>query len=145
MTKASPLGSYQKIATQTAPPGQLVLMLYDGGIRFLERALAGFEYQDPLEFNSTINNNIIRAQEIISQLNHSLDLAQGGELAATLRRLYVYMDRRLTQSNVTKSPDGIHDTLQRLGELRNAWSGMLGQPAGPQPGLEPVETLYAQS
>ncbi len=60
-------------------------MLYDGAIRFLERALEGFQHDDPLEFNLTINNNILRAREIINELNNSLDLAQGGELAATLR------------------------------------------------------------
>ena len=55
MTTAATLRSYRTIATQTAPPGQLVLMLYDGAIRFLECALAAFEYEDPLEFNETIN------------------------------------------------------------------------------------------
>ena len=85
MATAAPLRSYQTIATQTAPPGQLVLMLYEGAIRFLERALAGFQHEDPLEFNETINNNVIRAQDILNELSNSLDLHQGGALAATLR------------------------------------------------------------
>lgn len=93
MTTADPVRSYKTIATQTAPPSQLVLMLYEGAIRFLDRALTGFHHDDPLDFNLTINNNILRAQEILSELNNSLDLEQGGELAATLRRLYDYMDR----------------------------------------------------
>jgi flagellar protein FliS len=120
-----PLKSYQTIATQTAPPGQLVVMLYEGAIRFLERALAGFQHTDPLEFNQTINNNIIRAREIINELNNSLDLDQGGELAATLRRLYNFMNRQLLRSNARKTPDGIHDTIRRLATLRDAWSEML--------------------
>jgi flagellar secretion chaperone FliS len=125
MTTAAPLRSYRTIATQTAPPGQLVLMLYEGAIRFLDRALAGFEQEDPLEFNATINNNVLRAQEILHELDHSLDLPQGGELALTLRRLYDYMNRQLTLSNTRKSPEGIHDTLKRLYVLRDAWSEML--------------------
>jgi flagellar secretion chaperone FliS len=136
MTTVAPLRSYKTIATQTAPPGQLVLMLYDGAIRFLERALAGFQNEDPLEFNATINNNVIRAQEILQELNNSLDLQQGGDLAATLRRLYSYMDRQLTLSNTRKSPEGIHDTIQRVSVLRDAWSQMLRQqgsmPAAPE-------------
>jgi flagellar secretion chaperone FliS len=127
MTTAAPLRSYQTIATQTAPPGQLVLMLYEGAIRFLERALAGFQHEDPLEFNATINNNVIRAQEILNELNNSLDLHQGGDLAATLRRLYGYMNRQLTLSNTRKSPEGIHDSIERLSVLRDAWSEMLRQ------------------
>ena len=127
MVTAAPLRSYRTIATHTAPPGQLVLMLYEGAIRFLERALAGFQHEDPLEFNATINNNVIRAQEILNELNNSLDLQQGGDLAATLRRLYNYMNRQLTLSNTRKSPEGIHDTVERLSVLRDAWSEMLRQ------------------
>jgi flagellar protein FliS len=127
MTTAAPLRSYQTIATQTAPPGQLVLMLYEGAIRFLERALVGFQHKDPLEFNSTINNNVIRSQEILNELNNSLDLQQGGDLAATLRGLYGYMDRQLTLSNRRKSPEGIRDTIKLLSVLRDAWSEMLRQ------------------
>jgi flagellar protein FliS len=119
------LKSYQTIATQTASPGQLVVMLYDGAIRFLERALEGFQHDDPLEFNRTINNNILRAREIVNELNNSLDLAQGGQLAATLRRLYCFMNRQLLRSNAHKTPEGIHDTIRRLGILRDAWSEML--------------------
>jgi flagellar secretion chaperone FliS len=127
MTTAAPLRSYQTIATQTAPPGQLVLMLYEGAIRFLERALTGFQHEDPLEFNTTINNNVIRAQEILIELNNSLDLHQGGDLAATLRQLYSYMNHQLTLSNTRKSPEGIQDSIERLSVLRDAWSEMLRQ------------------
>jgi flagellar secretion chaperone FliS len=127
MTTTAPFRSYKTIATQTAPPGQLVLMLYEGAIRFLERALAGFQHEDPLEFNATINNNVIRAQDILHELNNSLDLQQGGDLAATLRRLYGYMDRQLTLSNTRKSREGIHDAIERLSVLRDAWSEMLRQ------------------
>ena len=127
MATAAPLRSYRTIATQTAPPGQLVLMLYEGAIRFLDCALAGFQHEDPLEFNETINNNVIRAQDILNELSNSLDLQQGGALAFTLRGLYDYMHRQLTVSNTRKSPEGIHDTIKRLSILRDAWSEMLRQ------------------
>ena len=125
MTSAHSFRSYKTVATQTAPPGQLVVMLYDGAIRFLECALGGFQHDDPKEFNETINNNIIRGQEIIRELDNSLDLAQGGELAATLRRLYKYMDEQLTLSNWRKTPEGIRDAVFRLATLRDAWREML--------------------
>ena len=145
MTTAQPLRSYQTIATQTAPPGQLILMLYEGAIRFLERALTCFQYEDPLEFNLTINNNVIRAQEIISELNNSLDLSEGGELAATLRRLYNFMHRQLTISNTRKSPEGIKDTLQRLSILRDAWGEMLRRQGSTPAVPEPFAALAANS
>ena len=125
MTYQRPWNSYRQISAQTASPGQLVLMLYEGAIRFLEKAMVGFELDDPAEFNQTINNNLIRAQNIIGELNSTLNMDQGGELAHTLRRLYVYMDDRLLESNLRKTRDGIEDTLQRLTVLRDAWQQML--------------------
>jgi len=70
-------------------------MLYDGAIRTLERALPGFSHDDPAEANMMVHNNLQRAQEIIRELNYSLNMDQGGECALTLRRLYDYFDRRL--------------------------------------------------
>ena len=127
--------SYQQVATQTASRGQLVLMLFDGAVRFLEQALAGFEQEDPGLFNLTINNNVQRAQAIVDELNGSLDMGQGADLARHLRDLYNYLDRRLDESNRTKSPEGIRESIERLGVLRTAWAEMLAGCAQPAPAL----------
>lgn len=133
---AKPWNSYRQIATQTAPPGQLVLMLFDGAIRFLERSLAGFSYTDPGERNFTIHNNIQRSVEIIRELRYSLNIEAGGDLAETLRKLYGYFERRLNESNLGKRRDGIDEVIGHLKELREAWAGMLANQG--QPPLEPV-------
>ncbi len=137
MTPAHRCQSYRQVATQTAPPGQLVLMLYDGAIRFLERALTGFSHTDPGEFHMTINNNLQRARAIILELNRCLDRERGGEIAATLNALYDYFDRRLQESNRQKRPEGIHEVLHRLTVLREAWATMLGKPDAPTAVTEP--------
>ena len=127
--------SYMQVATRTASPGQLVLMLYEGAIRFLERAMQGFSSDDPAEFNETINNNIQRAQAILDELNQALNTEGGGELAQHLRGLYNYLDRRLQESNLRKEPDGIEEVITRLATLRDAWREMLNQTgAAPAPG-----------
>ena len=131
MNPKNPWQSYQKVATNTASPGQLVLMLYEGAIRFLNRALTGFECEEPVEFNTTINNNILRAQDIIRELDCSLNLEQGGELAQQLRRLYDYFDRRLLEANLRKDPEGVSEVIERITTLRDAWSEMLNQNAQP--------------
>lgn len=125
MPQPNPWQSYRQVATQTAPPGQLVLMLYDGAIRFLERARLGFQYEDPLEFNLTINNNLLKAQAVISELNLSLNMEEGKECAANFRRLYNYLDRRLQESNQYKQETGIVEVIRRLTILRDAWAEML--------------------
>lgn len=127
MNPKNPWQSYRQVATRTASPGQLILMLYDGAIRFLEQAKAGFQLEDPVEFNTTINNNILRAQDIIRELDYSLNAEQGGDLAVELHRLYDYFDRVLLEANLRKDVRGINEVIQRTTVLRDAWAVMLQQ------------------
>ena len=143
MNQANPWKSYRQVATQTAPPGQLVLMLFEGAIRFLDRALIGFTKEDPAEFHQTINNNIIRAQEIVGELDASLNLEAGGQLALHLRRVYQYLDYRLTQSNLKKDAAGIQEAVERLTVLRDAWAAMLSGQTAPMSTVNPVSALSA--
>jgi flagellar protein FliS len=145
MNPANPWKSYRQIATQTAPPGQLILMLFDGALNSMERALGGFEQTEPGPRNQTIHNNLRRAVDIIRQLNSSLNLEAGGELAQTLRRLYQYFDSRLTESNLKKQREGIDEVIGHLTGIRNSWATMLerqGQelnsPCAPDQMMEPV-------
>jgi flagellar protein FliS len=122
--------SYRQVATQTASPGQLVLLLYNGIIRFLDQAKLGFGYDDPKEFNEAINNNIQRAQAIVNEMNQALNMSEGGEFAQRLRGLYDYFDRRLHESNIQKTQDGMDEVLKHVTILRDAWAEMLQQGAG---------------
>ena len=122
---ANPWLSYRQVATKTATPGQLVLMLFDGALRFLDKALVGFDLDDPLDSNLAINNNILKAQEILRELNMSLNMEQGGEFANTMRRLYNYYDLQLSQSNLQKDPAGVQTVIRLLSVIRGAWAEML--------------------
>ncbi len=145
MRAANHLNSYRKIATLTAPPGQIVLMLYEGAIRSLERSLPGFDIKDPAEANMTIHNNLQRAQDIIRELNYALNMEAGGECAVTLRRLYEYFDRRLVESNLQKKSAGVQEIIQHVSELREAWATMLAQQGAPASGefAPATETEFA--
>ena len=122
---ANPWLSYRQVATKTATPGQLVLMLFDGALRFLDKALVGFDLDDPLDSNLAINNNILKAQEILRALNMSLNMEKGGEFATTMRRLYNYYDLQLSQSNLQKDPAGVELVIRLLSVIRGAWAEML--------------------
>ena len=119
------LKSYTRVAAQTAPPGVLILMLFDRALRSLETALEGFAFDDPRKRNETIHNNLRRAVDIIRLLNNSLNLQEGGELAGTLRNLYLYLEERLVKSNLKKNRDGIDEVIRHLRPLREAWAEML--------------------
>jgi len=121
----NPWLSYRQVATKTATPGQLVLMLFDGALRFLDKALVGFDLDDPLDSNLAINNNILKAQEILRELNMSLNMEKGGEFATTMRRLYNYYDLQLSQSNLQKDPSGVELVIRLLSVIRGAWAEML--------------------
>lgn len=149
MPPANPWKSYRQIATQTAPPGQLVLMLFDGALLSLDRALLGFNYADIGERNAAIHNNLQRAIDIIRELNSSLDVEAGGQLADTLRNLYAYFERRLIESNLKKTRRGIDEVIPMLKQLRDAWGKMLNgethvaAPLAPATGRWPASQLAA--
>ena len=124
--------AYREVAVQTASPAQLIVMLYDGAIRFLQRAAQGFAHEDPAELNQSINNNVLRAQAIIHELDRSLDMEKGGEFAATMRRLYDYFHQRLHESNLMKKPEGINEIIRRLTVLRDAWEEITRKQAADQ-------------
>ena len=134
--------SYKAQSVQTASPGKLVLMLFDGYLRFTTAAVKSFEETDLTKKNEGINNNLIKAQNIVTELQSSLDMSVPGELPGTLYRLYDYVLHQLQQSNLQKKPEPIAEADKVIAELREAWAEMLVQnpteggstPSDSQPG-----------
>ena len=107
----------------TASPEQLVVMLYDGAIRFLHQAAAAMRAGDPIRTNDRLR----RAETIISELNHTLDFERGGDIAPRLRSVYLFARRRLLECNLTRDADGIVEVANLLGELRESWDTIAGE------------------
>jgi flagellar protein FliS len=120
--------TYQRQAVVTASPGQLVLMLYDGALRFLHRAQDAFalppENRRRIE---AIHQNLMRAQAILHELNRTLDKEAGGEFARTMARLYDYHRRRLIEANMKKQRAPLDETEKFFTEIRAAWAEMLSK------------------
>ena len=129
MNSANKLSAYRANAVSSATPENLVVMMYDGAIRFLGAAIRAFEHEDPLDFNLNIHENITKTQAIVRELNHALDLENGGELAHSLSGLYIYFDNRLQEANISKNKEIIEEILQRISDLRDAWSESFQQQA----------------
>lgn len=119
--------SYQSVAVTTATPGHLVLMLFDGALRFLTTALHGFHKESIAERNEQIHNNLIKAQNILMELQASLDLRVGGEFAKTMYGLYGFMLDQLQKANLAKEAAPITTVEGLLGEIRDSWAQMLEQ------------------
>lgn len=118
--------AYQAQSVLTASPGQLVLMLFDGALRFLHQAQAGFEIpdDDPRRIE-IINRNLLKVQAILDELQDTLDRKAGGEFAATMDRLYNYHRGRLIEANLRKNPALLPPVEAFLVEIRTAWAEML--------------------
>jgi flagellar secretion chaperone FliS len=102
------------------------LLMYDGALRFMHQARAGFALpEDNLQRIEIINTALLRAQAVITELRANLDPGAGGEIAANLDRLYDYHLRRLTQSNLRKDEAPLIEVEQLVHTLRDAWAEML--------------------
>jgi flagellar secretion chaperone FliS len=122
---AKKLASYRTVSVDTASPGKLILMLYDGALRFLRAAEDGFSRECPRARGETVHNNLMRAQEIIAELQRCLNVRDGGDFAFNMFRLYDFMIAQLIEANTKKKPENVRVVIQLLGEVRDAWDQML--------------------
>ena len=100
----------------TASPARLVVMLYDGAIRFLRQSAAAMRDGD----RELARNRMRRAEAIIDELNGSLDLSHG-ELPERLQSIYLFCKRHLIDANLHADPTAIDTVARLLAELRESW------------------------
>jgi len=117
VSNTNPYNQYKQTQISTANQGKLIVMLYDGAIKFLNIAL---DNMSPRTYD-VVNNNIIKAQDIITELLLSLNMDEGGEISQNLFNLYMYFKKQLLEANMKKDPEIINQILKLLKELRDAW------------------------
>jgi flagellar protein FliS len=112
----------QYLATQvnTADRLQLVVMLYEGAIGFLQQAKACLAAKDA----SGKGRYLGKALDIIAELSASLNFAEGGEVAANLFRLYSFLTRHLTQANLTGDARAVDEVIEMLASLKECWESI---------------------
>lgn len=111
---------YKKIDVSTASQNRLIVMLYDGAIKFLETACVSMDKKHGIE---ETHNNILKAQEIIYELLSSLNY-DAGDIANRLASIYTYMNQKLTEGNISKTKPPILEVIRYLKELKTAWEGV---------------------
>jgi flagellar protein FliS len=104
-------------------------MLYDGALRFLAAAELGFNEENFARRNEAIHNNIMRTQAIITELQATLNMEQGGAFSENLYRLYDFMQNHLNMANREKDVEKIKVVSGFMQDIRDAWSQMLLQVA----------------
>ena len=114
--------AYRDAAVTTQSKGRLIVLLYDGAIKFMKLAIKELEAGN---FEAK-GQYITRAQGIISELNVVLDTDAGGEMAANLRKLYCFMNNRLSEANTKREPQMIREVINLMEELNKSWKAILG-------------------
>ena len=111
------LNAYQETAVLTQNKGRIIVMLYDGAIKFLKQAIHDLEANN----YEAKGRDIAKAQDIILELNTVLDMDAGGEVAQNLRSLYNFMNKHLNQANTRSDPLMIREVIALLEELNQSW------------------------
>ncbi len=108
---------YRQTQVTTVDKGRLIVLLYEGAIKFLREAVrAQAEGDIPAK-----SNFINRALDIISELSQSLNMREGGEIAANLKRLYQFWSEHLLKAKIARDSKAMEDVIGMLESLVEAW------------------------
>ncbi len=132
MNKA--LANYRKNQVSGMSQKELIVLLYDGALRFLDQANGHLEKKETNEFADKLE----RVHRIVYHLYTTLDFDKGGEIAEKLGSLYSFVISQLYILNSTKNPQLIVDIKAILSDLRDGWQN-IGR------GAEPSQTENADS
>ncbi len=111
--------AYQQGSVNTATPGELTLMLYNGCLKFIRRAKTAIENREVEEKNK----NLIKAQNIITEL--MVTLRTGSELSDQMRTMYDYINQRLMKANIESSVDILEEVESYVMEFRDTWKEVI--------------------
>ena len=101
---------------ESASKEELTLMLYEGGIKFLNQAIIALEKNDIVK----ANNLILRTEDIVREFQLTLD-HKYEEISKPLDQIYEYMHHRLIEGNLQKDLEILNEVLEMFRELRNTW------------------------
>ncbi len=115
MAIANPYQAYKQQSVINASPGQLIVMLYNGCLKFIKLAEKSIEQGD---FQDA-NNAIQRAEDIVAELMSALDRQY--DISHNLFSLYEYIERRLVEANIKKDKTILGEAYNLIAQLRDTW------------------------
>lgn len=120
----NPYAKYKKTQVTTASKEKILLMLYEGAIKFTKHARVALNDNKIAEKGKYIS----KTTAILSELMATLDFKQGGQLASDLENLYVFMIDKLIESNIKNSSEGLDVVEEILKTLYTAWKDVIDNP-----------------
>jgi len=106
---------YQYNSIMSASPERLLLMLYEGAIKFVKLARKAIEEKDIEGANLYIK----KVQDIVEELNQSLNMSY--DISDNLARIYDFLYRQLVDANIKKDVQVLDVVESMLSELKSTW------------------------
>lgn len=115
--------AYQRNNVNTASQGRLVVLLYEGAIKHLNGALSLIEDDDKIKACNIeqFGIHLQKTQAIITELQVSLDMEKGGDIAKNLMSLYMYFNEELVDATINHKKTKIQFVLKMITELADSW------------------------
>lgn len=113
------LQQYNNSKVLTASPAELTLMLYEGAIKFCNTAIVAIERKDI----EKAHINIVKTEKIIEHFRITLDMKY--PVAQDFERVYLYLERRLVEANMTKDKEILEEVCMHLRSMRDTWKEVM--------------------
>lgn len=117
--------AYYQTQVQSQSPLELVVMLYDAALRFMRAASDAVQRRDLVAKREAMS----RAMAILAELQNSLNMEAGGEVAKSLDALYTYVNGRMVEANIQNTTEPIAESIRLLTTLREGWAE-IAKPGG---------------
>ncbi len=125
----NPYKQYHKTSVTTSNKGKVLLMLYEGAIKFVRQAQIKMKNKEVAEKGMLIS----KCTAILSELMNTLDFKVGGQLAVDLENLYIFMIDHLIEANINNDIEKLQHVEGILKTLYSAWSEAVNNPKPEEP------------
>ena len=112
---------YRHNEVATSSQGKLIVMMYEGALKFVSLAIEGIDNKDLSKKGKYIN----KTHDIINELSCALDMKKGGEVAQKLESLYQFILHQLTRANIKSDRKALESIINVLKPLMEAWEELL--------------------
>ncbi len=114
---------YRHNEVATSSQGKLIIMMYEGALKFVTLAIEGIDSKDLSKKGTYIN----KTHDIINELSCALDMKKGGDVAQKLESLYQFILHQLTLANIKSDRKALESIVNVLTPLMEAWKELLAK------------------
>ena len=138
--------AYKQIGVKTASQGKLVVMLYESAVSHIEKAIYFVDDENKIAACNIENfgNHIQKVMDIVTELQVSLDMEKGGEIARNLMSLYVYFNKELLNASISHDKKKLLFIKDMLSQLHSSWVTAASSQANTQVQSESRSALNIQ-